>query len=72
MSVWTKPHEDYTVRIAHARKIHKLSLKAMGEMLGVNLLTIWRWENGKKLPTPTNEMRLRQLLSELEQKEWQK
>lgn len=37
-------------RIAHYRKLKKLSQGALASALSVDKITVWRWENGKSWP----------------------
>jgi len=34
------------------RDNHGLSQAALGERIGVDRITVWRWENGKRQPSP--------------------
>lgn len=43
------------------RKRLGLSLDAMAEALGVDRMTVWRWEKGKRTPPPYLERALRDL-----------
>jgi len=35
------------------RDRHGLSQAAFGQKVGVDRITVWRWENGKRKPSPT-------------------
>jgi DNA-binding XRE family transcriptional regulator len=47
------------------REAAGVSLRRMGEALGVTEGTIWNWENGRDGPSMENAVRYRELLDEL-------
>jgi DNA-binding transcriptional regulator YiaG len=57
MKLWT-PKQVETFR-----KAHKLTRRALGEMLGVTVSSVYKWERGLKKPSKTTKI----LLSRIEQ-----
>lgn len=47
------------------RKAAGVSLRRMGDELGVTEGTIWNWENGKDGPSMENAVKYRELLEQL-------
>ena len=41
------------MKLKDYRKLRGLTRRAVGEALGVNQITIWRWETGKTAPRRT-------------------
>ncbi len=54
----------YAVKIKKLRDEMLLSQEEFGKMLGVSLVTVNRWENGKYEPTLKTKRKLRELLKE--------
>ena len=40
------------MKLKDYRKLRGLTRRAAGEALGVNQITIWRWETGRSAPRP--------------------
>lgn len=50
-------------RIAHYRKLKKLSQGTLASTLSVDKITVWRWENGKSWPEYDKLMAIAEALS---------
>lgn len=50
------------------RKKYSLTRKALAELLGVRLISVYRWEKGLRRPSKTVEILLKKLEEELKKK----
>ena len=50
------------------RKTHKLSRRALGDLLGVTVSSIYQWERGLKRPSKTAKILIGRIEKELEEK----
>ena len=57
------------VRMLTYRARHRLSQRKLADLIGENLMTIYRIESGIHKPHKVNEMRLSEKMDELEAKE---
>ena len=48
------------------RKRYKLTRKALGELLGVTLTSIYQWERGVRTPSKTAQILLTRIAEEME------
>ena len=62
MKDWT-PEE-----IERLRKTHRLTRKALGDLLGVTVSTIFKWERGLRTPSKTAKLFLKRIEQELSPK----
>ena len=62
MQLW-KPEE-----IEIFRKQHRLSRKALGELLGVTVNCVYQWERGLRTPSKTTKILLTRIAEEIESK----
>ena len=60
------------VRMLTYRARHRLSQRAFAELIGENLITVFRIESGTHKPHKINEIRLSQKMDELEAEEGSK
>lgn len=42
--------QEHELKLLDYRKLRKLSRRAAGAALGVNQITVWRWETGRTAP----------------------
>ncbi len=54
--------------IEHFRKAHKLTRKALGELLGVTVNAIYQWERGLRTPGKTTKILLSRIKEDLKQR----
>jgi DNA-binding transcriptional regulator YiaG len=50
------------------RKAHKLTRRALGEMVGVTVSAIYKWERGLKKPSKTTKILLSRIEDEFKKK----
>jgi DNA-binding transcriptional regulator YiaG len=50
------------------RKAHKLTRRALGEMLGVTVSSVYKWERGLKKPSKTTNILLSRIEKEFKEK----
>ncbi|MBF0488762.1 MAG: helix-turn-helix transcriptional regulator [Nitrospirae bacterium] len=55
--------------IKQLRQAYKLTLKALGERLGVSLKSVYYWERGERVPSKTTKILLSKISEELQEKE---
>lgn len=60
------------VRMLTYRARHRLSQRKLADLIGENLMTIYRIENGKHKPHKVNEIRLTEKMDKLEAEEGSK
>lgn len=44
----------------YRKTVEKLSRAKAGEAIGVNGITIWRWESGRSIPEPAQMLKVQQ------------
>jgi len=54
--------------IEQFRKTHKLTRKALGQLLGVTVMAIYHWERGLRTPSKPTKILLSRIEEELEQR----
>ena len=54
--------------IEQFRKTHKLTRKALGELLGVTVMAIYHWERGLRTPGKPTKILLSRIEEELKQR----
>ena len=54
------------------RKTHKLTRRALGEMLGVTVSSVYKWERGLKVPSKSLQLLLDCVEEKLKRKEVKK
>ena len=61
--------KDWTpTEIEQLRRTHKLTRKALGDLLGVTVSTIFKWERGLRTPSKTAKLFLSRIEQELSPK----
>lgn len=58
---------NYSKALRQIRLQNDWTLRELCQHLGVNLMTVWRWEQGITTPSILNEYKIRQLLKGGEQ-----
>ena len=58
--------------IEEFRKEHKLTRRRLGELLGVTVSTIFKWEKGVRAPSTTAKLLLGRIEQELKKKKTRK
>ena len=65
---YTKSMKQWTPeQIESFRKDYKLTRRAMGELLGVTVSTVYQWERGIKKPSTTAQILLGKIEKEFEE-----
>ena len=65
--IYNGPMKQWTPKqIESFRKDHNLTRRAMGELLGVTVSTIYQWERGIKRPSTTAQILLGRIEKEFE------
>lgn len=66
---YNRPMEWTANDIKQLRQTYKLTLKALGERLGVSLKSVYYWERGERVPSKTTKILLSKISEELKEKE---
>jgi DNA-binding transcriptional regulator YiaG len=67
--VYQKRMRQWTpTEIEEFRRTYKLTRKALGELLGVTVPTIFRWERGLRAPSKTTKLLLKRVEQDLKRR----